>query len=472
MQRRPSDFSFLERACLVQTGLLFIGTSWAFGGNADWVRPEVTWGALAGAALTVAAALAPARHRVAAGRWWLLAPLLAFNALTLIATATPAFRPIHFGGELLYLPRYVPAWRPSAAWPALVGPTLLLFDGLYLSAFNLFLLVRRRRALRALLLVLVGNGLVLAAFGTVQKLVHAPGIYFGRVRSPQDYFFASFVYDNHWGAFIVLMTGAALALAWHHAGRSAGRNFYHTPGFGALVAVAVLAATVPLSGARVCTLLILVLLLEAGVRWLARLRRGGEEGPAVRRKLIGGALAALCAAGAAWYFAQDVIAARLAKTRDQVAVMRTAHSIGNRALLYDDTWRMAADRPWFGWGMASYPLVFPIYNRQEPDPVDRLPKVYHDAHSDWLQALAEHGFVGTVLLALCAVVPWCGATGSPARGSVSRQLLVGCALVLLYAGVEFPFGNTAVVLAWWVFFFTALRYAELSRRPATPAAAP
>ena len=40
-------------------------------------------------------------------------------------------------------------------------------------------------------------------------------------------------------------------------------------------------------------------------------------------------------------------------------------------------------------------------------------------------------------------------------------LLGGCGLILVYAWVEFPFGNPAVVILWWICFFAAVRYSRL-----------
>jgi hypothetical protein len=48
--------------------------------------------------------------------------------------------------------------------------------------------------------------------------------------------------------------------------------------------------------------------------------------------------------------------------------------------------------------------------------------------------------------------------------SLPRALLAGCGLVLLYAWIEFPFGNTAVALTWWLCFFVCLRYARPTER--------
>ncbi|MGH7995954.1 MAG: O-antigen ligase family protein, partial [Opitutaceae bacterium] len=361
MPSRGREPTVLAKAACLQAACLLVATTWAFGGNADWVRPYLAAGGALGAAITFAAALAPEGCVAAARRWWALAPLALFNALALLGAAHPGFRPIRLGGQLYFMPRFVPAWRPSAALPGIVLPELGLFDGLYLSAFNLFLLVHRRRALRGVLLALVGNAAALAAFGTVQKLTHARGLYFGRVASPQSAFFSTFVYDNHWGAFIVLMAGAALGLAWHYAVRRSSRNFFHTPGFASLFAVLLMAVTVPLSGARVCSVLLLALAAEAVVRWLLR-QRARKNRPAARRAILLALAAIACGLAAVGYVGQDVIPARIAATRRQVRTMLAERNIGSRSELYEDTWRMAEDRPWFGWGMGSYPWVFQLYN--------------------------------------------------------------------------------------------------------------
>jgi hypothetical protein len=50
---------------------------------------------------------------------------------------------------------------------------------------------------------------------------------------------------------------------------------------------------------------------------------------------------------------------------------------------------------------------------------------------------------------------------------VPRYLLAGCGLVLLYAWVEFPFANPAVMLTFCATFYCALRYAALDLRAQT-----
>jgi O-antigen ligase len=454
----------LEVITLLHVGIFVAGATWAFGGNASWVREPLTaWGGLA-VLITLSALIAEGNVSEISLRpiLWLW-PLILYNVLAVASRFTPGMRELQLGPDTVMAPIAVSQGRPSAAVPAEVLPALWLFDALYLSCFNLVLTVRHRRAYRALLLFLVANAVALAVFGTVQKLTGQRGIFFGRIVPPQSYFFSTFVYDNHWGAFAILMAAVCLGLAVHYSRHGGGRPVIQTPAPGLGAALLLLVASVPLSGSRSCSALILVLLAGAFLSWgAAFIRRRRRRGMPVAGPLIGTVAAAALAAGAVWYVDQDVIAQRFQKTGEQFSEMRKVGGIGSRANLYRDTWRMARDRIWFGWGTASYPHVFMLYNTQAPDRRDRLPKFYHDAHSDWLQSLAEHGVVGTALLGLCGVVPLLGIRPRLLAVSVPSRLLAGCGLVLAYAWVEFPFGNVAVVLCWWLCLFCAAGLARLN----------
>jgi len=452
-----------ETAAVLHVGVFFALATWGFGGNAEWVRPILTgWGCL-GAILTAAVLMTrETRTRVSVRRLGWLAPLALFNLLVLVSCLTPGLRMMEIGGNAFYAPVDLSSWRPSAALPAKACSALALFDVIYISCFNLALIVHRRRTLRALLVFAGSNALVLAIFGTLQKLTHAEGLYFGLVKSPQPYFFASFIYHNHWGAFAVLMTATCLGLVWYSGlrGRSP-RGLLYTPAFGGLVAVLFIAATTPLSTSRSCTVLTLLLLAGAFVHWLTHLvRRRRQFNESMAAPLTSVLAAGVVAAAGIWFLASETIRIRIAKTEEQVADIRASGSVG-RWILYRDTWRMAEDRIWFGWGMASYPKVFEFYNSQSPGPVDHLPVTYRDAHNDWFQSVAEHGIFGTALLVLCGLVPLMGLIERPPRSPLPAYLLGGCGLVLLYAILEFPFGNIAVVLTWWMCFFSAVRYSQL-----------
>jgi O-antigen ligase len=458
----PSVSGRLEAAAALHAAAFAVGASWAFGGNADWVRtPLALWGTI-GIALTGLMALtarpaAPFLRRLLAWTW----PILVLNAVVAVSCLTPGLKAMPFRDETLLVPIRVSWLVPSAARGALALQDLWLFDGIFFSGLNLALGASRLRTLHLVFAVLAANATALAVFGTVQKLVGSSGLYFGAVPSPQPVFFASFVYDNHWAAFALLSLAALIGLVLHSLGRG-GAGLFQGPAFGGGVAAALIAITIPLSGSRAGTLILLVLAAVAAAKGRRRsvhaLRRSG--GGFAGAVAIAAGLAVVVVAGS-WWLAGDTLEARAAKTREQAATAWSLGGLGSRSTLYHDTWRMAGDRPLFGWGMASFPTVFRLYNSQESK-IDRLPVIYHDAHSDWLQSLAELGFVGTALLGTALALPVLSLRGLRVP-TLPFFLLAGCLLIGAYAWVEFPFGNVAVVVAWWLCFFGAIRYVSLCR---------
>jgi O-antigen ligase len=456
----------LELATLAHVGVLVVFAAWWLGGNTLLARTLLSiWGTL-GVAITVAAALkrGQSSDRLRPLRW--LWPLALFNAMVIASCFNPSFREVTDETRNFFVEDRARLLLPSTARPLHTLQTLWFFDAVYLSCFNLLLVVRQRRALRALLLILAGNALLLAIFGTAQKLVGAKGLFFGFIDSPQVYFFSSFIYHNHWGAFTVLMTALSLGLVAHFARRSASRDFWHSPVPSGLVAILLLAASIPLSASRSSTVLILLLLAIGLVHWLWRFlrrRRGGLTEKSTLLPLVA-AIAALGLGGAfAYTLARPVIEHRLEITQEQIAQMRSRGDFGSRAILYRDTWNMAREKLWFGWGMGAYPTAFFSRNTQQTSPVDGLLQYYHDAHSDWLQSASEVGLIGTTLLGLCALVPLWGSRRGLTQSPLPIYLLIGCGSVVLYAALEFPFGNRAVICAWWTCFFSALHYARADR---------
>lgn len=455
----------LERTTFVHVAIMVIGSAWAFGGNAPWARNAIAvWGS---GSLPLFALLVRDEYlrrrtlpRILHSLW----PLVAFNVLIVISAMIPNFRPVQDAGVTLFIPNQLSPWFPSSARPDLAAHALWVFDGIYLTAFNLFLGFKNRRTFQSLLLLLTGNALVLAVFGTLQKLVHAKGLYFGLQPSPQPRFFASFIYANHWGAFMVPMLAIGLGLWFHFLRRFSTRELLHSPAMLALITVGLLAISAPLSGSRSAILMALLLLFCAFGQWTLAVfkQRKGRLLWSLWPVLV--AAAALLLVGVVSFdLGKRVIEGRWGDTRQQIDTMRRTESVGGRMVLYHDTWRMARQRWLFGWGMGSYPTVFYLYNSQQISPIDHLPNYYHDAHSDWLQSVAEVGAVGTLLLGLSGLLPFWRRRHTLGRSPISTWLLGGCATLLLYAWVEFPFGNTAVVIAFWVCFFTALQYGRVER---------
>ncbi len=465
-QRQPT-FS-LDRIVLGHLLLLVVGISWAFGGQIGWARQALlAWGTIGMGIFLFAwwrtwrSSRPDARRHV----WYHLWPLILFDLFVGLSCLNPSFQSFQSNGELYFkltTPPY--AWLPSSARPDLSLRELWQFNAIVLSCYNLVLVVRSRRLLRTFLLLIAANSVLLAILGTFQKFSGATGPWFGLVPTRQIYFFSTFVYHNHWGAFTLLVAGACLGLLFHFWQHGGYRDLWHSPVLAGAVATLLLAATIPLSASRSCSLLLGLLLLGAllhALAYLIRQRRAGHQSAVLPASGI--VLLTLLALGAIIYLSHDVIARRTRQTGEQLAQIRTGNTLSAdaRLTLYRDTWRTATVKPWFGWGLETFGDVFRIYNSQRAAESWFGQPYYREAHSDWLQSFAESGVIGTTLLVLLGLAPLWRVRSHVFRPVVSRYLLAGCCLVLLYAWVEFPFANPAVMIAFWCCLYTAAHYAAL-----------
>lgn len=454
----------LERLVMAHVALLLIFATWAFGGNVDWARTTIAyWGTLSLPLLILLVRDNTARRstlpKTLLGLW----PLLGFNTLVIISLFFAGFRPGYYGGELLFISNDVSAYLPSSARPDVSLRALWIFDGIYLSCFNLLFAIKTRHAFRLLLFAFSINAICLAVFGTLQKLSRADGLYFGLQSSPQPKFFSTFIYHNHWGAFTILMIALGIGIFFHYLRRKEGQEFLRSPGILVATSVVLLAISLPLSGSRSSSLMALALLVLAFSHWVLisfKRRRRRRQSPLA--PIVAAAVIFTTITAAAYHIGKPVIHHRLSETKGQIADITDFSNFGSRPILYRDTWSMTKDRLIFGWGMGSYPTVFPLYNTSDTSPIDGLPKYFHDAHSDWLQSISEVGLSGTALLVLCALIPLWQSRHALFNSPISNYLLIGNVLIILYAGLEFPFGNIAVLIAFWICYFSALRYGRIS----------
>ncbi|HND62617.1 MAG TPA: O-antigen ligase family protein [Opitutaceae bacterium] len=461
-RHRHSAPSQLERITMIHVGVLVILSAWAFGGAATWARSLVAgWGSLA-LLITLAARWNrdPRHPHFPSPLPWLW-PVAALNALVVASCFNPSFAALSFGAEpLLAHTGAAYPHLPSTALPAASLEHLWLFDAIYLSAFNLTLTVRRRRTLRRLLLLALGNAVALAVFGTFQRLVSS-GLFFGLVPAPNPRFFATFVYGNHWGAYVVLMIAIGLGLVFYYARQSDGDEPGQSPVALVAVAIALMAITPALAGSRAGLLLVAALLGWAAIDTLLRLaRRRRSHGESAALPVAGLLACGLLVVGGAVYLGREPLRERWQDTQGQIQ----SGFLRERLDLYRDTLQLAKAEPAFGWGLASFERSLQLVRPRPVEENRQYEHSYVDAHSDWLQALAELGVVGGLLLLLAGLLPLHQSHVLKHAGSLVRYLLAGGALVLAYATVEFPFANPAVTTAFWLIYFVAVHYVRLSVR--------
>lgn len=454
LQRRT-----LEKITLVHVGVMLLFAAWAFGGNIEWARRALSWCGTLALPITIAAL----RYPDNSGRWhrwrWLI-PWALYVSLVAGSCLNPSFTTHLFEGQELsiHLGEAHPG-LPSTVSPHKTLHELWFSATVYLAGFNLLLTVRRRRMLRGLLVIVGLNTLLLSILGTVQKLA-GKDLYFGAIESPNKRFFATFIYNNHWGAFMILTAAPVIGLLFYWAQNHRGRDFWHSPAPATILGVFLILVTAPVSASRAATGMSALLIGGAALHGLTRIlgqRRGRRESAA---PAITGLLALLLAAstGTAW-LARDSIRERFAETRDQLQGNTVT---GSRLSLYEDTWSLVRQKPFFGWGLESYGTAFQLIRPRPLEANRQYEASYVAAHSDWLQSLAETGFAGTSLIILMMLAPLSSLRLQALRSPLVGYPLAGCALIALYAWVDFPLGNGAVQIACCLSFFSAIRYAQLA----------
>jgi O-antigen ligase len=94
------------------------------------------------------------------------------------------------------------------------------------------------------------------------------------------------------------------------------------------------------------------------------------------------------------------------------------------------TLRMIAVHPFIGWGLGSWPLVYPAFATFDPG------AIVNQAHTDWLQWTAEGGV--PVGLAMLALAVWA------VRPAIRSIWGIGILAVLVHAAFDYPFSRPAI----------------------------
>jgi O-antigen ligase len=237
-----------------------------------------------------------------------------------------------------------------------------------------------------------------------------------------DFVMGPIVYHTHFAAFIETILPLTLSLAL-----SEVRQHYTY-----LVISAVLLAAVVVSASRGG---LIIAVVEIFVVLLLLYRKQPEAGKRLSLKalaLVSVTTALMLIVGFATA-SERFQAEALARGRVQFAV---------------STMHMIAMRPWIGWGLGSWPAVYPAFATFDPG------ALVNQAHSDWLQWTAEGGL--PVGLAMLALTVW---GVKPAIRSVWG---IGAIAVLVHAAFDYPFSRPAVG-AWPILILSMAATAQSKR---------
>ncbi len=371
--------------------------------------------------------------------WLLSTPLIYVIATYCIGLLQSPFDSILIDGQSHQTLAIIDTWRPTTAgfkqtWIALLG-----FCGMYFVTTSAFIVPKSRAFFERTLPWLCFTAALVCTFGFIQESIGLEQALF-TTGTGHDDFFAFFPYDGHWAAFALLWCYACLAMAMLQNRYEDTRSFVESTGpwylsgacllgFSGLTVEAKWPATILLLGFCIGCL-IFTLNIVTGAK---------------NKYRLGVAAAGLLLAAAAG-------ASGISRLRSVNPYATEAENL--RQAAFD----LFLDNPLFGWGMDSFAKLAPYYTD------DRLLNQPHErACSDVFQALAELGVIGTALVPLiCAGLLIRYILGGKSI-RLTNHLILGCLGLVLLAFLDSPFMSPPVFLSFFILFFSALRWADLSR---------
>lgn len=350
-------------------------------------------------------------------------------------------------GDLLSVPA-ISSLTLNASATRFAVVNLVLYFIFFAAAF---VFINNDKRLRKTVYLIIIFGAVMAFFGILQRFANLEAIY-GMRPTPDSIFFGPFVNSHHFAAFMEMTIGVTLGLLF-------GKAFKKDKNALLIIAVVIMGIALLLTGSRggVMSLLgVVAFIVAANILFKQKkpVNPETENSSNLKRNLvfIGGGIALIFV----------LFATTLFLGGDQSLLRGTGLQSGLLADISNGRfhfWQVAiqvfSDNPIIGAGLDSFATAFPNYDSWNG--TFRI----EQAHSDYLQILADAGIIGFACIASFIVLLFkksfqvIGNTTNNFRRSTAIGALAGCFGILLHSFVDFPlrilsnafFFLTLVVLA-------------------------
>lgn len=448
-----------EWLVVIFASLTLAFTAWGFAGVITWTVHVMFIGGL----LTFLAAIIPISiSKTAFSRLFRL-PAFWFSFLFLIYLSIQAFNPsiavVHGEGGW-WIEKMTPplaSWLPTSVRadfePMNAFRVLEWFTASFLLMWGIGIGITRRKAALIILWSFVLSGAAMGFVAILQDLADADRVLW-TLKSSNEQFWGSFFYRNQGAAYLNLILVGTGVLYFYHAKRSLEDAKVGGPHLLLFLLFACVASSVGLALSRGgilfgAILTIGFLLLLVFQRVFAAFRTNNSW-------TIAAVSVVLLAGGAYGIAAQVDLQAIEQRFGDVEATIENADKDA-RAISSKATWEMAQDN-WLGWGAGSFRYVFPIYQQKHPEIFYQRyhnkkqawqgRRVFHYAHNDILQFLAEYGVIGSGLLVLTLTSLLVPVFRQLFSASVFQSifLLLGLVTIAAHAFLEFILNSPA----YWV----------------------
>lgn len=312
----------------------------------------------------------------------------------------------------------------------------------------------RSAQVRKIAVIFTIFGSVLAALALLQGIAPNGKIFWLRQPRLGGWVYGSYVNHNHYAGLMELLVPIPLVLSLSRLATDKER-------IAAGVAAAVMAGTIFLSGSRGGMLAILVELSILGAI-LFRHRRGV-------RTAAGIAIFAVVLVSLLTWLGGKELSNRVSSISTE---SRSEISGGMRLSIDRDTLRMFRNKPVLGWGLGTFPTVYPQFRSFYTN------FFVNEAHNDYLQLLAEMGVLGFAVMLWFLVVSYRKGLAKIANwmadvsGAVTLACLLGVTGILVHSLVDFNLQIPANAALFYVFCTVAaappLLQKSRQRKPAAP----
>lgn len=337
----------------------------------------------------------------------------------------------------------------------------IIYATVWLTACALWIGVTRRKTLHVLLGVLAGNACILGLVGFVHKASGTTKLLWLR-EFPGAASFASFVYQNHAGAYFSLMSFVALGLGVWHFFEGRKRMARSTPAALWLIASLLLVFAVVFSLSRGAILSLSVFGLAALIAILILRFTTSTQStvPAIVPVMV--AVGVLATVG--WMVRQVDFSAVYFRFEQLSKLQANDPSVLSRQLARESATDMLGDHWVRGVGAGGFRHLYPEYIKHKPMIYERGLYFWEHAHNDWLEIPIELGLTGILILAAAAA--WLCLTwlkGGGWRHPLVLMIALGAGQVMVHAVMDFPFQNPAILVTWGSLLVISLRWLELDR---------
>lgn len=329
---------------------------------------------------------------------------------------------------------------------------LQLYCAYGLLCFLVVQCLRKTSQLNLLAFAATALGAGVALLALFQGFSSVGKIYWIRA-VPDAWIYGPYVNHNHYAGLMELLLPVPLVVSLGHFVPRPRRIL-------ALTAAALMATTIFLSGSR-GGMLAFAVQMALLVAFLIRRRRGRAAA-----LIMGGFLAVVV--GLLVWLGGGELTSRMASIRTEAT---TEVSGGTRMAIVHDGLKMFKERPLLGWGLATFPDVYPKYRSFYTN------LFVNEAHNDYLQLLVEMGILGFAVMLWFLGLTYFHATRklgswmSNSNGAIALAAILGCTGILVHSLVDFNLhvpANAALFYSLCMLAAMEPRFALLHYRPSMP----